>query len=210
MAAPAVVAAEEARPADFDAWMRAEQKRVFLLCYRMLGNRDEADNATQEVFLKAFQAFGAKGPTGVEEPARWLTRVAVNACLDRLRSPRWRFWRRRLNPDDEEAVLALQRSGMPSAEDELFATQIARRLTSALAKLSERQRAVFVLRHYEDRSLEDIAATLELDVGTVKAHLARALAKLRKELRDLYFPRLSGVSRQAPQRGMRDEAATLE
>lgn len=203
MAAPAVVAAEEARPADFDAWMRAEQRRVFLLCYRMLGSRDEADNATQEVFLKAFQAFGAKGPTGLEEPARWLTRVAVNACLDRLRSPRWRFWRRRLNPEDEETVLALQRSATPSAEDELFATQVARRLTSALAKLSERQRTVFVLRHYEDRSLEDIAEMLKLDLGTVKAHLARAVAKLRNELRDLYFPRVSGAGRQTPAKDAR-------
>ncbi|MCS6951376.1 MAG: RNA polymerase sigma factor [Bryobacterales bacterium] len=199
MAVPAVATAGEAvRPTSFDDWMRAEQRRVFLLCYRMLGDRDEADAATQEVFLKAFQTFGGKGPVGVDEPARWLTRVAVNACLDRLRSPRWRFWRRRLDPEDEETVLTLQRSPNPSAEEELFAKQIARRLTSALGKLSERQRAVFVLRHYEDRSLEEIAALLSLDVGTVKAHLARALAKLRNELRDLYFRQAAGVGHPQP------------
>jgi RNA polymerase sigma-70 factor (ECF subfamily) len=99
--------------------------------------------------------------------------------------------------------LALQRSATPSAEDELFATQVARRLTSALAKLSERQRTVFVLRHYEDRSLEDIAEMLKLDLGTVKAHLARAVAKLRNELRDLYFPRVSGAGRQTPAKDAR-------
>lgn len=199
MAVPAVAAAGEvARPESFDAWMQAEQRRVFLLCCRMLGDRDEADAATQEVFLKAFQAFGPQGPVAIDEPSRWLTRVAVNACLDRLRSPRWRFWKRRLNAEDEETVLALQRSPVPSAEDQLFAKQIARRLAAALTKLSERQRSVFVLRHYENRSLEEIAALLGLDLGTVKAHLARALAKLRRELRDLYFREAPAAAHQQP------------
>lgn len=71
----------------------------------------------------------------------------------------------------------------------MFGEQIARRLAEALDKLSIRQRAVFVLRYYDDRSLNEIAAVLELDVGTVKAHLARAVAKLREQLRDLHEPR---------------------
>jgi RNA polymerase sigma-70 factor (ECF subfamily) len=68
----------------------------------------------------------------------------------------------------------------------MFARQLAARMERSLMVLSERQRAVFALRHYEDRSLEEIAGILGLDVGTVKAHLSRALAKLRTELRDLY------------------------
>jgi RNA polymerase sigma-70 factor (ECF subfamily) len=176
----------EAHPRDFAAWMKAEQKRVFLLCNRLLGDRDEADTATQEVFLKAYRALRRPGARELEEPAKWLTRVAVNTCLDRLRSKRWRFWRRRPHPDDEKTILALAPSSTPSAEDELFAKEIAGRLAAALEKLSLRQRAVFTLRHYEDRSLEEIAAILKLDVGTVKAHMARAVAKLRLELKDLY------------------------
>ena len=61
-----------------------------------------------------------------------------------------------------------------------------------MVKLSARQRSVFVLKHYEDRSLEEIAGILNLDVGTVKAHMARAVAKLRTELRDLYVRREYG------------------
>ena len=53
-------------------------------------------------------------------------------------------------------------------------------------RLSDRQRAVFTLRHYEDRSLDEIAVLLDLDVGTVKAHMARAMVKLREDLKDLY------------------------
>lgn len=77
-------------------------------------------------------------------------------------------------------------SSSPDAEDQAFARQVGQRLARGLEGLSGRQRAVFTLRHYEDRSLEEIAQILDLDVGTVKAHLSRALAKLREELKDLY------------------------
>jgi RNA polymerase sigma-70 factor (ECF subfamily) len=75
----------------------------------------------------------------------------------------------------------------PDAEDRLFAKQIVERLERALHRLTIRQRAVFSLRHYEDRSLAEIAGILDLDVGTVKVHLFRAVEKLREELHDLYF-----------------------
>jgi RNA polymerase sigma-70 factor (ECF subfamily) len=176
----------EVHPRDFDAWMTAEQRRVFLLCYRLMGTRDEADTATQDVFLKAYRALSGSRSEQLLEPAKWLTRVAVNTCLDRLRSRRWRFWRHRIDSGDEQTVLALAPDLGPSAEDRLFAAEIAKRLAAALAGLSGRQRSVFVLRHYEDRSLEEIAEILGLEVGTVKSHLSRALVKLRDELRDLY------------------------
>ena len=174
-------------PRDFDAWMKAEQRRVFLLSYRFLGDRDEASTVTQEVFLKAHLARTRPGYQEPADLAKWLTRVTVNACLDRLRSRRWRFWRQRPNPEDEQAILSLARDRGPTAEDRVFATEIAQRLTAGIQGLSGRQRSVFVLKHYEDRSLEEIAEILGLNLGTVKAHLARALAKLRKELRDLYL-----------------------
>jgi RNA polymerase sigma-70 factor (ECF subfamily) len=182
---------------DFDAWMASEQRRVFQLCYRLLGERDEADTATQEVFLKAYRASTGPRRLNPEDPARWLTRIAVNTCLDRLRSRRWWFWRRRPEREDERMILAMTPDTTPSAEDKLFAKEIAARLASALRTLSERQRSVFVLKHYEDLSLEEIAGILGLDVGTVKAHMARAVAKLRNQLRDLYM-------RPAPAAGPRE------
>lgn len=188
MVRPREAAAEAvAHPRDFDAWIQAEQRRVFLLCFRLLGERDEADTVTQDVFLKAYRAMVSPGGAEVAEPARWLTRVAVNGCLDRLRSRRWRFWRQRPAPDDEQAILALARDRGPSAADRVFAREIAARLAAALGGLSPRQRSIFILKHYEDRSLEEIADLLRLDVGTVKSHMARALVKLRTELRDLYL-----------------------
>ncbi len=171
---------------DFGGWMEAEQKRIFLLCFRMLGSGDEADTATQDVFFKAYKALEREGSQTPDEPARWLTRIAVNACLDKLRSRRWQFWRLRPSQENEETILAMARSSGPSPETALFSKEITDRLGKALSKLSFRQRSVFVLRHYEDRTLEEIGAILKLEVGTVKAHMARAVARLRVELKDLY------------------------
>jgi RNA polymerase sigma-70 factor (ECF subfamily) len=170
---------------DFSAWMLAEQRRVFLLCQRMLGEADEADSATQDVFLKAYKAL-QKQEVPLDEPARWLTRIAVNTCLDKLRSRRWQFWRRRPDQQDEELILAMTPSALPDAEASCFAGEIGARLAQALDRLSARQRAVFTLRHFDDCSLDEIAEILDLDVGTVKAHMSRAVVKLREELKDLY------------------------
>ncbi|HEX5431672.1 MAG TPA: RNA polymerase sigma factor [Bryobacteraceae bacterium] len=171
---------------DFCAWMSVEQRRVYGLCLRLLQDRDEADSATQDVFFKAYQALKKEDAKDLEDPSRWITRIAVNTCLDRLRSRKWQFWRKRAAATGERAVLALARSKSPEAEDRYFAGQISLRLDAALSRLSPRQRAVFTLRHYEDRSLEEIGTILGLDVGTVKAHMFRAVSKLRQELRDLY------------------------
>jgi RNA polymerase sigma-70 factor (ECF subfamily) len=175
----------------FGAWMTSEQRRIFLLCRRMLQDPDEADSATQDVFLKAYKAL-SKGTGELEEldnPGRWVTRIAVNTCLDRLRSKAWKIWQRRPAPEDEEVILQMTSDHQPDAERRLFSKQIQERLDLAMLKLSARQRAVFALRHYESLPLEEIAGVLKLDVGTVKAHLFRALSKMREELKDLYQAR---------------------
>jgi len=166
--------------------MTGEQRRVYALCQRLLQDRDEADSATQDVFLKAYVALSKEGAQEIDDPARWLTRIAVNACMDRLRSRKWQLWRRRPSPEDEQAILLQTRSTAPEAEQKYFASQVRRRLSLGLDRLSVRQRAVFTLRHYEGMSLEEIGSHLGLDVGTVKVHMFRAIAKLRDELRDLY------------------------
>jgi RNA polymerase sigma-70 factor (ECF subfamily) len=152
----------------------------------MLRSSDDADSASQDVFIKAYRALERNEKEAIESPAKWLTRVAVNTCLDRLRSKRWLFWQKRASQEDEQTILRLTPASGPNQEDALVAREITRRLNVALDKLSVRQRSVFVLRHDEDRSLEDIGEILGLDVGTVKAHMARAVRKLREELRDLY------------------------
>ena len=174
-----------ALPRDFGSWMLSEQKRIYLLCHRMLQDREEADSATQDAFLKAYQSVLRDTPA-IDDPSKWITRIAVNTCLDRLRSRKWQFWRRRPAPEDETLIMRSAPERGPDAEDQIFAAQIRQRLAAALDRLSARQRAVFTLRHFEDRSLDEIAEILAVDTGTVKAHMFRAIAKLREELRDVY------------------------
>jgi RNA polymerase sigma-70 factor (ECF subfamily) len=186
MAEPlAVPSSSLAQIRDFGEWVRTDQRRIFLLCHRMLQDREEADSATQDVFLKAYKALQTDGES-IDEPSKWLTRIAVNTCLDRLRSRRWQFWRRRPEPESEGLILGMAATNEPNAEDRIFAAEIHRRLALAMNRLSDRQRAVFTLKHYEDRTLEEIGEILGLDTGTVKAHMARAVNKLREDLQDVY------------------------
>jgi RNA polymerase sigma-70 factor, ECF subfamily len=172
---------------DFSGWMASEQKRIFLLCRRMLQDPDEADSATQDVFLKAYKALSKRTEIAeLDNPGKWVTRIAVNTCLDRLRSKRWKLWQRRPAAADEERILETTARADADAEAQVFAKQIQQRLERALANLSSRQRAVFSLRHFDAMPLDEIAGVLKLDVGTVKAHLFRAIGKLRDELKDLY------------------------
>lgn len=172
--------------AEFTTWMISEQRRIYGLCQHMLQDRDEADSATQDVFLKAHRALHKPGVENPTDPGKWLTRIAVNTCLDRLRSRRWQFWRRRASTEDAQEILDQTVCRSPGADDTYFAAQIRKRLSVALDRLSQRQRAVFTLRHYDNLSMDEIAAILDLDCGTIKAHMHRAVSKLRVELRDLY------------------------
>ena len=187
------IAGERARLSDlheFGPWMQSEQRRVYLLCLRLLRDEDEASSATQDAFFKAYRAIGKTEFEAVDDATRWITRIAVNTCLDRLRSKRWQFWRKRPPKDTEETILKLAPSSDPDALDRIRGREIERRLAVAVEKLSLRQRAVFTLRHYDDNTLEEIARTLDLDVGSVKSHLSRALVKMRCELKDLYGNRI--------------------
>lgn len=170
----------------FESWMTSEQERIYMLCAHMLGSRDDADSATQDTFLKAHRALAGSSSRRVDDPARWLSRIAVNTCLDVLRSRRWRFWKHRAGPEESQTMLESAAASQASPEEAVIQQQFARRLTRAMDRLSLRQRTVFVLRHEEDRPFEEIGELLGLDVGTVKSHMARAIRKLKTELRDLY------------------------
>ena len=173
-------------PIDFGSWMLAEQKRIYLLCFRMLRNSDEANSATQDVFVQAHRAMKRADLRPIEEPAKWLTRVALNTCINRLRSKRWMFWHRQVSGNEQETVLRYRPAGGVNQEDALIARDIARQIGQSLNRLSIRQRMIFLLHYEEDYSLDKIAEVLALDTGTVKAHMARAVKKLRSELRGLY------------------------
>jgi len=113
----------------------------------------------------------------------WLMRIAINLQKDHWRNRRMQFWRQtQTNAVDLDEASDWLPSGESSIEQQLLAKERVGQVWKAVEGLSERQRTVFLLRYVEERELSEIAQATGLSEGTVKAHLSRALARVRKEL----------------------------
>jgi RNA polymerase sigma-70 factor (ECF subfamily) len=157
--------------------MERHHARLYRIALGYLRHPDDALDAVQETFVKAFVHAGRWDRASEVVP--WLTRIAVNQAIDGYRRGR----RRRLS---EEPLDQTPSQGVavddPSPERRLMGREISERVGAALRGLPERQRAVFVLRHYEELTLEEIAQALDLSLGTVKSSLHRAVHRMRERL----------------------------
>jgi RNA polymerase sigma-70 factor (ECF subfamily) len=169
-------------PRAFRELVERFKKKVYFLALDMAGNPVDAEDISQEVFLKVHRSFSTfrKGA----KLGSWLYRITYNAAIDHLR-------RKGAAPEPvgDEVLESLARGdgGLPrhGAADPgaaLESSQLQDRIARALEKVSPQEKAVFVLRHYEDYMLKDIADCLGLSVGSVKSYLFRAVRKLQKEL----------------------------
>ncbi len=162
----------------FDSIVRSNQRRIFRVLFVYLRDADAADTLTQECFLRAFRHRSRfRGECSLET---WLVRIAVNLAHDHMRSRRRAFWGRLVR--SEKAVGRGVVDPHLSPEDVLLAREGVAAIWSLVGELSHRQRSVFVLRFVEEMSLDEIAAVLELELGTVKSHLSRGLETLRRRL----------------------------
>jgi RNA polymerase sigma-70 factor, ECF subfamily len=160
----------------FEGLVRTYQDRIYNLCRYMLQDSDSAQDAAQEVFLKAYT--GLKDFRTDCALYSWLHRIAVNTCLDQKRKAS-------NVPDSFEntpSVEDLPSSG-PSAEDLYQSKETGRAIHTALQKLPEVLRAAIVLKEIEGLSYEQIADTLDTSMGTVKSRISRAREELRRLLR---------------------------
>ncbi|MGH9066408.1 MAG: RNA polymerase sigma factor [Acidimicrobiales bacterium] len=164
---PAVVGAAAAGDlVAFEALVRATQDRTFRLCLRMLGNRDDAEDATQDALVQAWSSLDRY--RGQSSFSTWLYRISVNRCLDRLRA------RRPTEPldDDLPSVPVTGPDRVAEGRAQLAA------LESAVRALTPEQRAAFVLREVEGASYSEIAEVLGISVAAVKSRLNRARSEL--------------------------------
>jgi RNA polymerase sigma-70 factor (ECF subfamily) len=159
--------------------MERHYPRLYRLALSYVRNPDDALDVVQETFVKAFQK--ADRWDGSTQAGPWLSRVAVNQSIDR-----WRRNRRRqatftpLAEGDHDESLA---AGGPDPDRRVLRREMRDRLSAALEGLPDRQRAVVVLRHYQEMSLDEIAQALGMRLGTVKSTLHRALGRMRTGLR---------------------------
>lgn len=167
---------ERAERALYDAHV----DRVFRLCYRLAnGDRHRAQDFTQETFARAFDRL--EGFRGESALGTWLHTIAVSVSLNGMR--RVKRWHERETALEEAPQIGVAE---PRAEPDLK-----RRLRSAIEGLPEHYRVVFVMYDMEGYTHEEIGAVLELPVGTSKARLSRARARLRDQLAEFAADRMS-------------------
>jgi RNA polymerase sigma-70 factor, ECF subfamily len=169
-------------PRDFASIAEIHRPRIFRYLLSSLRDADLAETLTQECFLKAHRCWpGFRGESSV---LTWLIQIAVNLRTDYWRNRRAQFWRHTYtnSVDINEAGNWLpDRASSPEAQ--ILAREQVARVWRAVKRLKERQRTIFLLRYVEELELREIARSIGLQEGTVKAHLSRALVKVRAELR---------------------------
>jgi RNA polymerase sigma-70 factor (ECF subfamily) len=167
---------------DFDALVRAEQRRVYRVIFAMVRDADVADSLTQECFLKAYRH--RDGYRGAASARTWLLRIAVNLARDHAKSRRLQFWKTIFRRDAADAPEPEPVDPHASPERILLAREEAGQVWAAVDLLSAQQRAVFVLRFMDEMNIEQIAEATCLRPGTVKAHLFRAISAVRQRLQE--------------------------
>ena len=163
----------------FEPLVERHERRLLTLCERLLGDREEARDAAQEVFLKAFRAADRARPEGLF--FTWLYRIGVNHCLNRLRRHRLvRFLPFAWQGDEEEGggVPFEPASNAPGPAEELAARERWAATRRAIAKLPESQRVVLVLARFEALPQREIARLLGITEGAVESRLVRAMRRL--------------------------------
>ena len=178
-------AAQNITAEEFDAIVLRHQRRVYRFLLMLLRDPEEAENLTQECFLRAYlNRTSFRAESSLET---WLLRIAANLARDHARSRKAGFWKRLLGlgDDADDGVAAQVPSDDASPEQALLAREDVRAVWNAASQLSQQQRAVFLLRFVEEMELSEIASALDLQVGSVKTHLFRALQTVRGKLRDL-------------------------
>lgn len=168
--------------AAFHELVGRHKKKIYFLAYDITGDHHEAEDISQEVFIKMYRSL--KTFRRDAKMSSWLYQITVNASIDSLR----RKSSRQESPVGEFDRLSLKEN-LASSADHVFdplrsaeSSQIQNHISQALKKISPKERTIFVMRHYNDLKLNEIAEVLGITIGTVKSLLFRAIRKLRKEL----------------------------
>ena len=174
--------AEDIAAQEFARIVERHRPQIFRFLLASLRDVDLAETLTQECFLKAHRNWSHF--RGDSSAMTWLMRIAINLQKDYWRNRRMQFWRQtRTNAVDLDEASEWLPNGERSAEQQILAKEQVAQVWQAVKGLSERQRTVFLLRYVEERELSEIAAATGLSEGTVKAHLSRAVGRVRAELR---------------------------
>ncbi len=172
---------ERAREGDGSAFrvlVERYMKKVYAVALDMTGNHHEAEDISQDVFLKAYGSLPRfRGRAGV---STWLYRMTVNACIDRSRKKAWKAMKPKgIELDENIQQHEQSQHTLSQPENAMERALMQQHIRRALGGLTERERAIFVLRHYHALPLKEIADCLNVTEGTVKSTLFRAIKRLQ-------------------------------
>ena len=179
---------EQAREGDMRAFrtlVERHRKKVLWLAFDLTGDFQDAEDISQETFIKMYKALPSF--RGEARLGSWLHRITVNTWINFRRGCKGRM-KRLEGPLDErldEGCVEVGNSGVPEAERKAEDHFTRKQIHRALDKLSDRERSVFVMRHFHSLKLDEIGEALQLAVGTVKTLNFRALNKMRDTLKVL-------------------------
>ena len=168
--------------AAFQRLVERYKKKIYFLAYDILGDHHEAEDISQEVFIKVFRSL--RNFRRDAKMSSWIYQITANTCIDALRKKKSKP---QVNLEDFNHVslqdnLAGGGTRVQNPELSAEASIMQHKIQNALHKVTPKERTVFVMRHYNDLKIKEIAETLQVSSGTVKSLLFRALKKLRKEL----------------------------
>ncbi|MGA8042449.1 MAG: sigma-70 family RNA polymerase sigma factor [Terracidiphilus sp.] len=173
--------ADDSAAQQFSDAVAGYRPHIFRFLLASTRDEDLAETLTQECFLKAHRSWAQfRGESSV---MTWLMRIAINLQKDHWRNRRLQFWRQasQHSVDLDEAHDWLP-SGERSAEQRLLAAERVAQVWQAVKGLSQRQRTIFLLRYVEEMDMKEIVSATGLNEGTIKAHLSRALARVRARM----------------------------
>lgn len=167
--------------AAFDLLVARYQQRAYRLAWSMLRNAEDAKDLSQEAFIRLYESAGSFG--GRSKFSTWFYRILVNLCLDHKRKHRWwRLWATDDGDDRSDSLLERQPAPVTDPVDKLSQERAMKDLSTAVDRLAPRQRAAVLLRVQEDMATYEIARVLKCSEATVRVHLHRALATLKKTM----------------------------
>jgi len=158
------------------------KNKVYQLCYRMLGNRHEAEDAAQEAFIRAYVNINTFNQN--RKFSTWLFRIATNLCIDKIRKKKPDYYLDAEVAGTEGLTLYSQiPSKTEPPEAEVESLELQETIQREITKLPEKYRSVIVLKYIEELSLNEISEILDLPLGTVKTRIHRGREALRQQLR---------------------------
>lgn len=163
-------------PAALEAFFERYFDRVYAIVARLLGNRAAAEDAAQEVFVKIHRAAHTLDPA--RDPGPWVATIATNVCRDFWRSAPHRMERRSASLEDTPGLADRLTTGIADPEHNLVMAERAGLVQAAILELKEDFREVVLLREYDGRSYEEIAAIVGANEAAVRKRYSRALAEL--------------------------------